>query len=101
MCSISAARRVKDDRLRREREDESLEEEETDMRSGPLYTISPVEVCKVRGRKTFTMELAALVALTLLLGALVGLVALAVGRRKEEIRVEEQTAEHAGKKPPR
>lgn len=43
------------------------------------------------------MELAALVALTLLLGALVGLVALAVGRRKEEIRVEEQAAEHAGK----
>lgn len=46
------------------------------------------------------MELAALVALTLLLGALVGLVALAVGRRKEEIRLEEQAAEYAGKKPP-
>ncbi|XP_075878595.1 transducin beta-like protein 2 [Nelusetta ayraudi] len=42
------------------------------------------------------MELAALVALTLLLGALVGLVALAVGRRKEEIRMEEQAAEYAG-----
>lgn len=70
------------------------------MRSAPLYTISPVEVCKVRGKKTSTMELAALVALTLLLGALVGLVALAVGRRKEEIRVEEQAAEHAGKKSP-
>lgn len=40
------------------------------------------------------MELAALVALTLLLGALVGLVAMAVGRRKEEIREEsEQAAE--------
>lgn len=44
------------------------------------------------------MELAAVVALTLLLGALVGLVALAVGRRKEEIREEtEQAAEFAGK----
>uniref|UniRef100_A0A1A7Z2N7 Transducin (Beta)-like 2 n=1 Tax=Iconisemion striatum TaxID=60296 RepID=A0A1A7Z2N7_9TELE len=40
------------------------------------------------------MEIAALVALTLLLGALVGLVALAVGRRKEEKREEtEQTGE--------
>ncbi|XP_053703594.1 transducin beta-like protein 2 [Synchiropus splendidus] len=40
------------------------------------------------------MEAAALVALTLILGALVLLVALAVGRRKEEIRAE-QTAEFA------
>lgn len=40
------------------------------------------------------MEAAALVALTLLLGALVVIVALAVGKRKEEIREEqEQTAE--------
>uniref|UniRef100_A0A1A8KWI4 Transducin (Beta)-like 2 n=2 Tax=Nothobranchius TaxID=28779 RepID=A0A1A8KWI4_NOTKU len=40
------------------------------------------------------MEIAALVAVTLLLGALVGLVALAVGRRKEEKREEiEQTVE--------
>lgn len=46
------------------------------------------------------MELAAVVALTLLLGALVGLVALAVGRRKEEIREEtEQAVEFAGKSP--
>lgn len=44
------------------------------------------------------MEIAALIALTLLLGALVILVALAVGRRKEEIREEiEQAAELAGK----
>lgn len=44
------------------------------------------------------MELAALVALTLLLGALVALVALAVGKRKEEIREEAETAaEFAGK----
>lgn len=42
------------------------------------------------------MELVALVILTLLLGALVGLVVLAVGRRKEDIRVEEQVAEHVG-----
>ncbi|CAI5642831.1 transducin beta-like protein 2 [Oreochromis niloticus] len=42
------------------------------------------------------MEIAALAALTLLLGALVILVALAVGRRKEEIREEtEQAAEFA------
>ncbi|XP_029957537.1 transducin beta-like protein 2 [Salarias fasciatus] len=42
------------------------------------------------------MELAALVALTLLLGALVVLVALAVGKRKEEIQEEtEQAAEFA------
>lgn len=45
------------------------------------------------------MELAALVALTLLLGALVGLVALAVGKRKEEARVEEKAAGHAGESP--
>ncbi|XP_074528514.1 transducin beta-like protein 2 [Halichoeres trimaculatus] len=38
------------------------------------------------------MEVAALVALTLLLGALVILVALAVGRRKEEIREEQEQA---------
>lgn len=44
------------------------------------------------------MEAAALVALTLLLGALVVLVALAVGRRKEELREgAEQAAEFAGK----
>lgn len=44
------------------------------------------------------MEIAALVVLTLLLGALVILVALAVGRRKEEIREElEQAADFAGK----
>lgn len=44
------------------------------------------------------MEVAALLALTVILGALVILVALAVGRRKEEIREEtEQTAEFAGK----
>lgn len=44
------------------------------------------------------MEFVALVALTLLLGALVVLVALAVGRRKEEIREEiEKAAEFAGK----
>lgn len=44
------------------------------------------------------MEVAALLALTLLLGALVILVALAVGRRKEEIREEtEQTVEFTGK----
>uniref|UniRef100_A0A3Q3EST3 Transducin beta like 2 n=1 Tax=Labrus bergylta TaxID=56723 RepID=A0A3Q3EST3_9LABR len=46
----------------------------------------------------FNMEIAALCALTLLLGALVVLVALAVGRRKEEIREElEQAAEFTGK----
>lgn len=44
------------------------------------------------------MEVAALVALTLLLGALVILVAVAVGRRKEEIREEtEQAADLTGK----
>lgn len=44
------------------------------------------------------MEVAALFALTLLLGALVILVALAVGKRKEELREEsEQIAEFAGK----
>lgn len=49
-------------------------------------------------QKAFDMEIAALIALTLLLGALVILVALAVGRRKEEIREEiEQAAEFAGK----
>ncbi|XP_005813862.1 transducin beta-like protein 2 [Xiphophorus maculatus] len=43
------------------------------------------------------MEVAALVALTLLLGALVILVALAVGRRKEEMKEEtEQAAESSG-----
>ncbi|KAK9536771.1 hypothetical protein VZT92_006532 [Zoarces viviparus] len=43
------------------------------------------------------MEVAALFAVTLLLGALIILVALAVGRRKEEIREEiEQAAEFAG-----
>jgi len=45
------------------------------------------------------MEVAALFAVTLLLGALVLLVALAVGKRKEEIREEiEQAAESAGKR---
>lgn len=45
------------------------------------------------------MEVAALVALTLLLGALVILVAIAVGKRKEEIREEiEQAAELTGKR---
>lgn len=49
-------------------------------------------------QKGVDMEIAALAALTLLLGALVILVALAVGRRKEEIREEtEQAAEFAGK----
>lgn len=44
------------------------------------------------------MEVAALAALTLLLGALVILVALALGRWKEESREEtEQAAEVAGK----
>lgn len=48
--------------------------------------------------KPFDMEVAALLALTLLLGALIILVALAVGRRKEEIREEtEQAAEFASK----
>lgn len=45
------------------------------------------------------MEFAALFAVTLLLGALVILVALAVGKRKEEIREEiEQASEFAGKR---
>lgn len=51
------------------------------------------------------MEVAALVALTLLLGALVVIVALAVGRRKEEIREEQEqaaefTAENSSAKTP-
>lgn len=50
--------------------------------------------------ETLDMEISALVALTLILGALVILVALAVGKRKEEIREEtEQAAEFAGKLP--
>lgn len=46
------------------------------------------------------MEVAALVALTLLLGALVILVALAVGRRKEEKNAEtdQQAADSSGKR---
>lgn len=49
-------------------------------------------------QKDLNMEVAALVALTLLLGALVIIVAIAVGRRKEEIREEqEQAAEFTGK----
>lgn len=45
------------------------------------------------------MEAAALVALTLLLGALVILVAVAVGRRKEEVKEEtEQAAEFSGER---
>uniref|UniRef100_A0A3P9PU02 Transducin beta like 2 n=1 Tax=Poecilia reticulata TaxID=8081 RepID=A0A3P9PU02_POERE len=46
----------------------------------------------------FNMEVAALVALTLLLGALVILVALAVGRRKEEIKEETEQAGPTSKK---
>lgn len=53
---------------------------------------------QITWQKATEMEVAALVALTLLLGALVILVALAVGRRKEEIKEEtEQAAEFAGK----
>lgn len=45
------------------------------------------------------MEIGALVALTLLLGALGILVALAVGRRKEDIKEEtEQAAESSGER---
>lgn len=83
--------------------EESLEEEEEEevVTCAVRYfgLLAPWK-CESTWHKAFAMELAALVALTLLLGALVGLVALAVGRRKEEIRVEEQAAEYAGKKPP-
>lgn len=99
-CSISAAGRVTGDRLRRERQDETLEEEEAVTCAVRHFTLL-ARWKRAKYVATSTMELAALVALTLLLGALVGLVVLAVGRRKEEIRVEEQAAENAGKKPAR
>lgn len=70
------------------------------MRSSPVVRASQVDVSGAKNtwQKDFDMEVAALVALTLLLGALVMLVALAVGKRKEELREEtEQAAEFAGK----
>lgn len=69
------------------------------MRSAPVAVVAKwALVGQSTWHKHFDMELAALVAVTLLLGALVILVAIAVGKRNEEIREEaEQAAESAGK----
>lgn len=58
------------------------------------------QVSRVKKNYVADMEVAALVALTLLLGALVILVALAVGRRKEEkhAETEQQAADSSGKR---